>query len=397
MIIEPKVRGFICTTAHPDGCAAHVQQQIDYVRQQQKLSPIKNVLIIGCSTGYGLATRIVAALACEAKTLGVMFERPASGKRTATAGWYNTAAFEEYATLHKLYAKTINGDAFSNEVKQSAIDIIKNDMPEGIDLIIYSLASPRRTDPITGDTFNSCLKTVGKPYRERSVNILTSEITNVEIEPASEQEIADTVKVMGGEDWQLWMSALLDAKLLKPHVQTIAYTYIGPEITYPIYRQGTIGKAKEHLEKTAATITEQLAALNGKATISVNKAVVTQASSAIPVVPLYAAVLYKVMKQHDTHEDCIEQIYRLFKDYLCAKQPKALDENGFIRLDDLELHNDIQKEVTELWSKVDKDNIEQITDIIGYRNDFFRLFGFGLPTVDYQADVEAERDIGSIK
>lgn len=396
MIIEPKIRGFICTTAHPEGCAENVNQQIQYVQQQAALSNIKNVLIIGCSTGYGLASRIVAATACKSATLGVMFEKPASGKRTASAGWYNTAAFEDFATAQHLYAKTLNGDAFSNEIKQKTIETIKQDMPEGVDLIIYSLASPRRTDPKDNTTYNSTLKTIDKPYAEQTVDIMSGKISEVTIEPASEEEIADTIKVMGGEDWQLWIEALKDANVLAKNIQTIAYTYIGPEITYPIYRHGTIGKAKEHLEKTATKITSILASLNGSALISVNKAVVTQASSAIPVVPLYAAILYKVMKANHSHEDCIEQIYRLFKDYLTADTPLPLDENGYIRLDDLELMPETQQKVAKIWHEVTNENIESITDLIGYRDDFYRLFGFKINNVDYQQDCEPNKRVRSI-
>lgn len=395
MIIEPKIRGFICTTAHPKGCETNVAQQIDYLKQQVSLPKLKNVLIIGCSTGYGLASRIVASFSCDAKTIGVMFEKPASGKRTASAGWYNTAAFENIANASQLYAKTINGDAFSNEVKQQVIDAIKQDMPEGIDLIIYSLASPKRTDPSDGTTYASCLKTIGEPYTEKTVDVLTGAVNQVTIEPANQQEIDNTVKVMGGEDWQLWIKALSDAKVLARNVQTIAYTYIGPEITYPIYRNGTIGRAKKHLEQTTDQIQKILNPLQGKAMISVNKAVVTQASSAIPVVPLYAAILYKVMKQNHTHEGCIEQIYRLFKDYICAQQAN-LDENGFIRIDDLELAPEVQQKVAEIWPTITEQNIGSLTDLKAYQDDFYRLFGFKVSGVDYSLDTEANQEIKSI-
>lgn len=397
MIIEPKIRGFICTTAHPEGCAANVQQQIEYVKQQEQLNSVKNVLIIGCSTGYGLASRIVAAQSCDAATLGVMFEKPASGKRTASAGWYNTAAFEDYAAHKNLYATTINGDAFSDEIKATTIATIKQDMPEGIDLIIYSLASPRRTDPIDGVTYNSSLKTLGEDYTEKTVDVMTGTVKKVSIAPGTEEEISNTVKVMGGEDWERWIEALYNADVLAENVQTIAYTYIGPEITYPIYRHGTIGKAKQHLEKTAKKLQAYLQPLKGKAIISVNKAVVTQASSAIPVVPLYAALLYKLMKQANTHEDCIEQIYRLFKDYICSNQPLPLDENGFIRLDDLELAPEIQEKIKPLWSQVNSENIANLTDLNGYQKDFYRLFGFGMAGVNYQEETEADMPIRSLK
>lgn len=396
MIIKPKIRGFICTTSHPEGCAANVKQQLTYAQQQAKLKPIKNILIIGSSTGYGLASRIVAAESCAAATLGVMFEKPASGKRTASAGWYNTAAFEEYAATQNLYAKTINGDAFSDEVKASVIATIKQDMPDGLDLIIYSLASPRRTDPVDSITYNSTLKTIGDDYSEKTVDVMSGKVSQVNIEPATEEEIANTIKVMGGEDWQRWVEALSVANVLAENIQTIAYTYIGPEITYPIYRHGTIGKAKQHLEQTAAQLQQYLGPLNGKAIISVNKAVVTQASSAIPVVPLYAALLYKVMKENNTHEDCIEQIYRLFKEYVCTVEPMLLDENGFIRLDDLELDAGTQEKITQIWATVNSDNIESLTDLHGYQKDFYRLFGFGMDGINYNAETEADIPIRSL-
>jgi enoyl-[acyl-carrier protein] reductase/trans-2-enoyl-CoA reductase (NAD+) len=396
MIIKPKIRGFICTTSHPSGCAANVQQQIDYVKADNPLRPIKNILIIGCSTGYGLATRIVAAEACQANTLGVMFEKPSNGKRPASAGWYNTAAFEQYAAKKGLYAQSINGDAFSDEIKQQTLAAIKQNMPGGVDLVIYSLASPRRTDPVSGETFNSVLKTVGEPYTSKTVDTMSGEISEISIQPANEEEIANTIKVMGGEDWQRWIDCLLEANALAEGVKTIAYSYIGPKLTYPIYYQGTIGKAKQHLASTAQQLNKQLAALNGQAVISVNKAVVTQASSAIPVVPLYLALLMKVMQQHNIHEDCIEQIYRLFKDYLCADTPRPLDNDGMIRVDDLEMRPDIQAEVNTLWEQVTTENINEVSQLKQYQSDFYRLFGFGLPGVDYEADVQAEVAIPSL-
>jgi enoyl-[acyl-carrier protein] reductase/trans-2-enoyl-CoA reductase (NAD+) len=386
MIIEPKIRGFICTTAHPTGCQQNVINQIDYVTGHAKITGCKNVLIIGCSTGYGLASRVMATFGCDAATLGVMFERPAENNRTASAGWYNTAAFEQLAHAKKIYAKTINGDAFSDEVKQQTIEQLQRDWPDGVDLVIYSLASPRRTDPVSGTTFNSTLKPIGKTYHEKNVNVMTGVINEITVEPANEQEIHDTVKVMGGEDWQRWIEQLLAAGVLAQHAQTVAYSYIGPEMTYPIYRQGTIGKAKEHLEQTVKIIQEKLKGIHGTALISVNKAVVTQASAAIPVVPLYAAILYKVMKAKQIHEGCIEQIYRLFRDYLYGHG--LFDQHGFIRLDDLELRADVQAEVDSIWPKITTENINTLTDLAGYRDDFYRLFGFAVPKVDYQADVE---------
>ena len=395
MIIEPKVRGFICTTAHPRGCEQNVREQIKYVQSQKPLNKPKNVLIIGCSTGYGLASRIVAAYAANAATLGIMFEKPAAGKRTASPGWYNTAAFESFALKNNCYAKTINGDAFSDEIKQQTIDFIKRDWPDGVDLVIYSLASPKRTDPKTGVTHSSVLKTTGQQFKEKTVNVMTGEVQEITIDPASEEETNNTIKVMGGEDWALWMDALLDAGVLAEGATTIAYSYIGPEITYPIYRQGTIGAAKKHLEETTKAINEKLSAIKGRALISVNKVVVTQASAAIPIVPLYAAIVYKVMKDKGNHEGCIEQIYRLFAG-LYAKQSLNIDEHGLLRLDDWELQDDVQTEVKAIWEQINSDNIESIADLKSYREEFYRLFGFGLENVDYQTNVDAEKKITSL-
>lgn len=402
MIIEPKVRGFICTTAHPEGCAQNVRQQIDYVRAQLPISGVKNVLVIGCSTGYGLASRIVAAFGAGAATLGIMFEKAASDKRTASTGWYNTAAFEEFAHDAKIYAKTINGDAFSNEVKQQVIETIKRDWANGntggIDLIIYSLASPRRTDPNTAETYHSVLKPLGKPYHEKTLNVLSGEIGEVTLEPASGEDVANTVKVMGGEDWQLWIDILLEAKVLNQGCKTVAYSYIGPALTHPMYREGTIGKAKEHLEQTSKLIEKKLAPIQGQALIAVNKAVVTQAAAAIPVVPLYAAILFRLMKDKDLHEGCIEQMYRLFADFLYANKPAKYDKDGFIRLDDREMLPEIQNAVQKIWPQTTTENIDQLTDRVGYRDDFYRLFGFKVDGVDYTADVEnIDRKIRSIK
>jgi enoyl-[acyl-carrier protein] reductase/trans-2-enoyl-CoA reductase (NAD+) len=388
MIIEPKIRGFICTTAHPLGCEEHVREDIDYIAHQASLNKFKNVLILGCSTGYGLATRITAAFACNAATLGVMFERPADEKRTASPGWYNTKAFEAMAHRKKLYAKTINADAFSDACKQEVIETLQRDFPKGIDLVIYSLASPRRTDPVTGETFMSTLKPVGHAYSEKTVNVMSGEVTQVNLEPASDDEINNTIKVMGGEDWARWIDQLLAANVLAKHCTTVAYSYIGPQITYPVYRSGTIGKAKEHLESTTKLIQQKLASLQGHAYIAVNKAVVTQASAAIPVVPLYASILYKVMKEKHLHEGCIEQMYRLFSDNLCTENMKNLDQNGFIRLDNLELRTDVQEAVEAIWKQVSSENIAELTDIAGYRKDFYQLFGFNFDKIDYNADIK---------
>ena len=396
MIIEPKVRGFICTTAHPEGCAQNVHKQIAYVQAQSKMKAPKNVLIIGCSTGYGLASRIVAAYTGAAATLGVMFEKPAVDKRTASAGWYNTAAFEELVTEAGLYAKTINGDAFSDEIKQQTIDIIKRDFKDGIDLVVYSLASPKRTDPKTKTTYSSVLKTTGKSHTEKTVNVMTGEINEITIEPANGEEISDTVKVMGGEDWGLWIDTLLQNDALAEGATTIAYSYIGPELTYPIYYEGTIGAAKKHLESVVPLLNNKLAKINGKALISINKMVVTQASAAIPIVPLYAAIAYKVMKEKGTHEGGVEQIYRLFSG-LYNNQPLTFDDAGFIRIDDWELQDDVQAEINKIWQAINSSNVENISDLKGYREEFYRLFGFGLTGINYQADVNAERNINSLQ
>ncbi len=395
MIIEPKVRGFICTTAHPEGCAQNVRQQIDYIRKQTQLNGPKNVLIIGCSTGYGLASRIAATYGANAATLGIMYEKAAAGKRTASAGWYNTAAFENFAAAANIYAKTINGDAFSSAIKEQTIAAIKDDFKEGIDLVIYSLAAPKRTDPKTGITHSSTLKTTGKPHTEKNVNVMTGEINEITIDAASQKEIDDTIKVMGGEDWELWVDELLKAKVLAKGAITIAYSYIGPELTYPIYREGTIGAAKKHLEATVSNLNTKLATIEGKALISVNKVVVTQASSAIPIVPLYAAIVYQVMKTKGHHEGCIEQIYRLFAG-LYNDQTLTFDNDGFIRIDDWELAKDVQAEVKRIWQQIDNNNVKKISDLNGYREEFYRLFGFELENIDYQADINPEREIKSL-
>lgn len=397
MVIEPKVRGFICTTAHPTGCAKHVTNQIEYIKQQKSLSTgPKNVLVIGASTGYGLASRITAAFGSNAKTIGVFFEKPASGKRTASAGWYNSAAFEIEAEKAGLYAKSINGDAFSHDIKEQVIELVKSDWPEKIDCIIYSLASPRRQDPDSDALYQSVLKPISETYENKTVDIFSGEVSNVQIEPASQEEVEQTVKVMGGEDWALWIRALADADVLAEGVTTLAYSYIGPELTYPIYRHGTIGKAKEHLETTARTLNDTLKAhCDGKALISVNKGLVTQASSAIPVVPLYISILYKVMKEANNHEGTIEQMYRLF-DRLYQQPHLILDSEQRIRLDDWELEDAIQEKVNQNWHELTSENLEALSDMNGYREAFYQLFGFKLEGVDYQDDVEANVTIPSI-
>jgi enoyl-[acyl-carrier protein] reductase/trans-2-enoyl-CoA reductase (NAD+) len=386
MIIKPKVRGFVCVTAHPEGCAAHVQQQIDFVRAKGPLKDLpKRVLVIGASTGYGLASRIVPAFAGGAATLGVFFEKPGEEGRTASAGWYNSVAFEKAAHAEGLYAKSINGDAFSDSVKQQTIEAIKADLGT-VDAVIYSLASPRRTHPSTGVTFKSTLKPVGASFSAKTVDTDKGLVTDITIEPASEQEIADTVAVMGGEDWAMWIEALSEAGVLAPGALTVAYSYIGPDLTWAIYRNGTIGRAKEDLEATAQKLTEKLGATGGRAWVSINKALVTQASSAIPVVPLYISLLYKVMKAHGLHEGCIEQIQRLFAERLANGVAPQPDEAGRLRLDDWEMREDIQKEVAALWPQVTTENLPTISDIAGYRAEFLRLFGFGLEGVDYGAE-----------
>lgn len=386
MIIKPKVRGFICTNSHPVGCAANVQEQIDYTRQQGELSNgPKNVLVLGCSTGYGLASRITAAFGSGAATLGVCFEKPPTERKTASAGYYNTAAFHDAAKAAGLYAHTINGDAFSNECKQQVIDNLKANMGK-VDLVVYSLAAPRRTDPNTGEVYSSVLKPIGRAYTTKGLNTDTLKINEVSIEPATEEEIANTVKVMGGEDWELWIEALAEADLLAEGCQTTAYTYLGDKLTWPIYGKATIGKAKEDLDRAAVALNEKLAGINGRALVSVLKAVVTQASSAIPVMPLYMSILFKVMKERGTHEGCIEQIQRLFVECLYSANPR-LDAEGRARVDNLELDPSVQAEVEQIWAQVTEENLFQTTDYQGHHEDFLKLFGFGVSGVDYEADV----------
>jgi enoyl-[acyl-carrier protein] reductase/trans-2-enoyl-CoA reductase (NAD+) len=393
MIIAPRIRGFICTTAHPDGCAANVQSQIDYVRSQPPLAnPPKKVLVIGASTGYGLASRIVPAFGGGAATIGVFFEKPGTDRKTGSAGWYNSVAFEKAAHEAGLYAKSFNGDAFSNEMKDQVIQAIKEDLGE-IDCIVYSLASPRRTDPTDGETYRSVLKPIGAPYSQKNLNTDTGEVDSVTIEPAEGDEIAHTVKVMGGEDWELWIDALKEAGVLTDGFQTVAYSYIGPELTFPIYTNGTIGKAKEHLEESAARMNASFG--DSTAYVSVNKALVTQASSAIPVVPLYISLLYKVMKEKGNHEGCIEQIERLFLDHLSSDGAPALDEKGRIRIDDWEMGEEVQAAVADAWENVTTENLSELSDFSGYKDEFLRLFGFGIEGVDYEADTNPERSLPS--
>ncbi|MFI5335489.1 MAG: enoyl-ACP reductase FabV [Opitutales bacterium] len=389
MIIKPKVRGFVCVTAHPIGCAAHVQEQIDYVKSKGPIQDgPRNVLVIGASTGYGLSSRITAAFGCGARTLGVFFERPSEDGRPATPGWYNSIAFTHAARAAGLYAGNINGDAFSDDIKQQTLAMIARDMGP-IDLVVYSLASPRRTHPRTGVVHKSTLQPLGAPYTNKTVDTDKGLVTEVTIEPADEQAAADTVAVMGGEDWEMWMQALAEAKLLAPGATAMAYSYIGPVHTWAVYKDGTIGRAKLDLERAGRAIDAQLKTLGGgRAFISVNKALVTQASSAIPVVPLYIAILYRVMKQMGNHEGCIEQMQRLFATQLYNGHRPAFDSEGRVRVDDWEMRPDVQEAVAKLWPQVSTENLEQLTDIAGYRTEFLKLFGFGLPGVNYEADVE---------
>jgi enoyl-[acyl-carrier protein] reductase/trans-2-enoyl-CoA reductase (NAD+) len=386
LIIKPKTRGFICTTAHPLGCAHQMQEQMNYVKSQKPIIGPKKVLVIGASTGYGLASRIVATFGAGADTVGVFFEKPASEGRTATAGWYNTVEFEKQAREAGYLAESINGDAFSDDIKQQTIDLIRAKLGQ-VDMVVYSLASPRRTHPITGEVFASVLKPLGGAYSNKTVNFHTGEVTDVTIEAATEDEIRQTVAVMGGEDWEMWIHALQKAGVLADGATTLAYSYIGPDITQAVYREGTIGKAKDHLEATALSLNKQLQATGGRAFVSVNKALVTQSSSAIPVVPLYIALLFKVMKEKGLHEGCIEQMYRLFSDQLFNGNKAVVDEKGRIRVDDWEMRSDVQDEVDVLWNKVSTDNLAEISDIEGYRKDFFKLFGFEINSIDYEADV----------
>jgi enoyl-[acyl-carrier protein] reductase/trans-2-enoyl-CoA reductase (NAD+) len=386
MIIKPKFKNFICTTAHPEGCVKNVKEQINYVRNLQLSNGPKKALIIGSSTGYGLASRIVSTFGAGASTIGVIFGKPASQTRTAGPGFYNTAAFEKEANEAGYYCKTINKDAFSKEAKDTAIKLIKKDLGK-IDLVIYSLASPRRVHPETGETFHSVIKAVGEVYKNKTVNFHSYKVSDVEIQPANKDEIEQTITVMGGEDWKLWIDSLNSAGVLAEGAITVAYSYIGPEITYPIYRQGTIGKAKEHLEATAKVLDKQLKKINGKAFVSVNKALVTQSSSAIPVVPLYISALYKIMKEKGIHEGCIEQIHRLFSDKLYGDNLQ-LDDKGRIRLDDLEMREDVQKTISDLWNKITTENVRELTNIDDFKNEFFKLFGFGHLDIDYDKDID---------
>lgn len=391
MVIKPKVRGFICTNAHPVGCEASVQEQIDYVKSQGgHTNGPKNVLVLGCSTGYGLASRIVSAFGYGSKTLGVCFEKAPTERKTGTAGWYNTSAFHKKAGEQGLYAKTINGDAFSTELKDQVIEALKQDMGK-VDLVIYSLAAPRRTDPASGEVYKSTLKPVGQAYKTKTYDTDKDLIHEVALEPANDDEIFNTIKVMGGEDWELWLNALNDADLLADNCKTTAYTYIGKELTWPIYGQATIGKAKEDLDRAASAISEKLAGKNVKAYVSSLKALVTQASSAIPVMPLYISLIYKVMKQEGTHEGCIEQIQGLFTEKLTVDAPDTDDMNR-LRMDGKETNDATQAKIKALWDQVTQENFHELSDYAGYHHEFLKLFGFDIDGVDYEADVETLAD-----
>lgn len=392
MIIVPKVRGFICLTSHPEGCAQNVANQINYVKSKGAIEGPKKVLVIGASTGFGLASRITSAFGAGAATIGVYFEKPSAEGKPGSPGWYNTAAFETQAQHAGLYAKSINGDAFSNEIKQKTIDLIKADLGQ-IDLVIYSLASPRRTHPVTGVVHNSVLKPIGQKFTNKTVDFHTGVVSEVSIEPCTEADIENTIAVMGGEDWEMWMDALKAAGVLAEGATTVAYSYIGPLLTEPVYRKGTIGMAKNHLEQTAFTIDEKLKDLKGHAYVSVNKALVTQASSAIPVIPLYISLLYKVMKAKGLHEGCIEQMQRLFATRLYNGGAVPLDDKGRIRVDDWEMREDVQAEVAALWEQATTENLPSIGDLAGYRNDFFNLFGFEFPGINYEKDVNEVVDV----
>ena len=395
MIISPKIRGFICTTAHPEGCAKHVADQIAVVKSRGPIANgPKKVLVIGSSTGYGLSSRIAAAFGSNAATIGVFFERPGEADRCATAGWYNTAAFEKEAQAAGIYARSFNGDAFSDAIKTEVIAAIKADLGQ-VDTVIYSLASPRRTHPKTGEVFKSVLKPIGEVYTNKNLNTTTGVVNEISIDPAEGDDVAQTVAVMGGEDWEMWTDALLEAGVLAEGAQTVSYSYIGPEVTWPIYKNGTIGIAKEDLERVQKALDQKLAPIKGKAWVSVNKALVTQASSAIPVVPLYISLLYKVMKAEGTHEDTIEQMDRLFRDRLFNGKPQP-DEAGRIRVDDWEMTPKIQELVGQRWTEVNTENLNQFGDFEGYQTSFLRLFGFGLEGVDYAAETDPNVKIPSL-
>lgn len=390
MIIKPKIRGFICTTTHPVGCEKNIQAQIEYTKKQGKIAKgPKRVLVIGSSAGYGMSSRIAAAYGSDAATVGVFFEKPATEKKVGSAGWYNSAAFEKQAKIDGLYAKSVNGDAFSNETKQLVIDIIKQDLGQ-IDAVIYSVAAPVRKLPETGEVIRSSLKPIGQTYTSTAIDTNKDCIIEATVEPATEEEIANTVTVMGGQDWELWMNALADAGVLAEGVKTVAYSYIGTELTWPIYWDGALGKAKIDLDRASTAIQAQLAPLGGEAYVSVQKSVVTQASSAIPVMPLYISMVFKIMKEKGLHEGCMEQIHRLFTTQLFKEDGSAAttDQARRLRLDDWELQEDVQQACKELWPQITTENLFDLTDYKEYKEEFLRLFGFGIDGIDYDAEVD---------
>lgn len=392
MIIKPKIRGFICTTTHPVGCEANVKEQIAYTKAQGPIANApKRVLVVGSSSGYGLSSRIAAAFGGGASTIGVFFEKPGTEKKTGTAGWYNSAAFDKLAKEEGLYSKSLNGDAFSNEAKQKTIDLIKADLGQ-IDMVVYSLASPVRKMPETGEVIRSSLKPIGETYTATAVDTNKDVIIEASVEPATEQEIQDTVTVMGGEDWELWMAALSEAGVLAEGCKTVAYSYIGTELTWPIYWDGALGQAKMDLDRAATALNEKLAGINGTANVAVLKSVVTQASSAIPVMPLYIAMVFKKMREEGVHEGCMEQIHRMFTQRLYKEDGSApqVDDKNRLRLDDWELREDIQQHCRNLWPQVTTENLKELTDYVEYKEEFLKLFGFGVDGVDYEADVNPE-------
>jgi enoyl-[acyl-carrier protein] reductase/trans-2-enoyl-CoA reductase (NAD+) len=396
MIIEPRMRGFICLTAHPDGCEQNIKNQIEYIKSKGAINGAKKVLVIGASTGFGLASRISSAFGSDAATIGVFFEKPPTAGRTASPGWYNSAAFEKEAHKAGLYAKSVNGDAFSDEIKKQTLDLIKADLGQ-VDLVVYSLASPVRKHPVTGVLHRSVLKPIGTTFINKTVDFHSGKVSEISIEPSNGDDIENTVAVMGGEDWKMWMDALKAENLLAPSATTVAYSYIGPSLTEAVYRKGTIGCAKDDLEATAFTITDSLVDIKGKAYVSVNKALVTQASSAIPVIPLYISLLYKIMKEQGIHEGCIEQIQRLYADRLFSGKEIPTDEKGRIRVDDWEMRPDVQEKIAKLWQEATTENLAELGDLEGYRSDFHNLFGFGFEGVDYKADANEMVGVESIE
>ncbi|CAM4303315.1 enoyl-ACP reductase FabV [Vibrio neonatus] len=398
MIIKPRIRGFICTTTHPVGCEANVKEQIAYTKAQGPIANApKRVLVVGSSSGYGLSSRIAAAFGGGASTIGVFFEKAGTEKKPGTAGFYNAAAFDKLAHAEGLYSKSLNGDAFSNEAKQKTIDLIKQDLGQ-IDMVVYSLASPVRKMPETGEVIRSSLKPIGDTYTSTAVDTNKDQIIEASIEPATEQEIADTVTVMGGEDWELWINALSDAGVLADGCKTVAYSYIGTELTWPIYWDGALGRAKMDLDRASTALNEKLSATGGTANVAVLKSVVTQASSAIPVMPLYIAMVFKKMREEGVHEGCMQQIYRMFSQRLYKADGSAaeVDESNRLRLDDWELREDIQQHCRDLWPQITSENIRDLTDYQEYKDEFLSLFGFGIDGVDYEADVDTLVDFDVI-